>query len=329
LVLGAGETARLLIRKLHERPELGMKPVACLDDDDEKLGDCAGVPVPGGLSMAPEIAESHGIRRLVVAMPGVERSRLVAIVERNGAPFRRITVIPDLFGLASLSVSPHDMGGVLGLEVRQNLLNPVNRVVKRTLDTLVAAVVGLAALPVMLVAAVWIKRVSPGPVFYTQVRDGHWGRQIPVRKLRSMHPGADELLDRHLSHNPAARAEWLRFYKLRDDPRVLPRIGHFLRRTSLDELPQLWSVIRGEMSLVGPRPFPDYHLDRFDPEFRRFRARVRPGLTGLWQVSARGEGDLTLQQELDTYYIRNWSLWLELDILARTVGVVLRGRGAY
>jgi Undecaprenyl-phosphate galactose phosphotransferase WbaP len=329
LVLGAGETGRLVIRNLQARPELGLKPVCCLDDDPEKQGEYRGVPVPGGIELAPRIAAACRIRHLLVAMPGVERGRLVEILERYGAPFARVIVIPNLFGMATLWVTAHDMGGVLGLEVRQNLLVPMNRAVKRAIDLALAWLLGLLTLPAVALAALWIRLASPGPVFYTQWRAGVAGRPIRVRKLRTMHPGADGLLAEHLESSPGAREEWERYFKLRRDPRVIPGIGALLRRTSLDELPQLWSVIAGEMSLVGPRPFPDYHLDRFTPEFRALRARVRPGLTGLWQVSARSDGDLAVQQELDTYYIRNWSLWLELYILARTAGVVLRGRGAY
>jgi lipopolysaccharide/colanic/teichoic acid biosynthesis glycosyltransferase len=144
-----------------------------------------------------------------------------------------------------------------------------------------------------------------------------------------MYPKADLMLEAHLAADPDAQEEWNRFCKLRKDPRILPGVGHFLRKTSLDELPQLWNVLKGEMSLVGPRPFPSYHNRRFDPDVHSLRVQVTPGLTGLWQVSARSDGDLEVQAALDAYYIRNWSLWLDLYILIRTVRTVLAQEGSY
>ena len=143
------------------------------------------------------------------------------------------------------------------------------------------------------------------------------------------YPDAERMLTRHLAENHEAHAEWEQFCKLKNDPRILPGIGRLLRKTSMDEIPQLWNILRGEMSLVGPRPFPSYHNERFEPEFRSLRTQVRPGLTGMWQVSARSNGDLAVQMSLDSYYIRNWSLWLDLYILMRTARVVLSGDGAY
>ena len=329
LILGAGSTARALIADLRARPAIGMKPVACLDDDMRRLGECAGVPVPGPLSLAPDLARRLGVRHAIIAMPGVEGRTLVSILERWGGSFSSVIVIPNLFGMATLWVSIREMGGVLGLEVRQNLLIPFNRWLKRGVDFGLAVLLGLAALPFLGVAALWIRLSSGGSAFYYQTRGGQHGRAIRVWKLRTMHAGAEDLLSHHLSEFPEARDEWQRYFKLKKDPRILPGIGHLLRRTSLDELPQLWNVLRGEMSLVGPRPFPEYHLERFEPEFRSLRAKVAPGLTGLWQVSARSNGDLKMQEALDTYYIRNWSPWLDLHILARTVRAVIFSEGAY
>jgi lipopolysaccharide/colanic/teichoic acid biosynthesis glycosyltransferase len=218
---------------------------------------------------------------------------------------------------------------VLGLEVKKNLLVPGNRLLKRLLDYAIAAPVFLASLPVLAVAAGWIKMASPGPVLFRQEREGPKGKRIMMLKLRTMHLDAERLLAEYLERNPEEKLNWLRFFKLKNDPRVLPRIGWFLRRYSLDELPQLWNVLRGEMSLVGPRPFPYYHLDQFPASFRNLRASVMPGVTGLWQVTARSDGDLKVQEVEDTYYIRNWSPWLDIYILLRTVHTVLTAKGAY
>ncbi len=329
IVLGAGDVAEALIARLHSHPEMGLRPVVCLDDEAEGKGECAGVPVAGPLSMAPALARALKIRHVLVAMPEVDREDLVWMLDDWGTVFRHVILIPDLFGIASLWVSARDLGGVLGLELRQNLLVPLNRWTKRAVDIAGALILGALALPVLAAAALWIKLTCRGGLIYRQEREGEGGRSLQILKLRTMHMDAEALLMCVLSGSPQARAEWARCFKLKKDPRVLPGVGNFLRRTSLDELPQLWCVLKGEMSLVGPRPFPRYHLEGFGSRFRALRGRVKPGLTGLWQVSDRADGDLEVQEALDTYYIRNWSLWLDLYILARTVRAVLWPRGAY
>lgn len=329
VVIGSGPIARRLAESLAEKPSYGLKPVAFSEGWLEARS--AQEPVTGVLELFSEQARRQHwrIKTAILAPNGLSPDKLRQLLERLETSFERLIIVPDVIGLPSLWVSPKDLSGVLGLEVRQNLLVPANRWIKRAMDLVLASLAAVISLPLVAIAAIWIKCASSGPVFFVQQREGLRGKPIRVRKLRTMHPDADALLLRHLAADPEARRQWERHFKLRRDPRVIPVIGTLLRRTSLDEVPQLWSVLKGEMSLVGPRPFPFYHLDRFDSSFRTLRRRVLPGLTGLWQVSARSDGDLEVQESLDTYYIRNWSLWLDLYILARTVCAVLSGRGAY
>ncbi|HTA42235.1 MAG TPA: undecaprenyl-phosphate galactose phosphotransferase WbaP, partial [Bryobacteraceae bacterium] len=329
MILGAGETARRVIRNLTSYHMLGYRPVACLDDDPEKQGVCEGVPVIGSLGDARAIASQYRIDYALIAMPGMPTSKLTTHLRTWSTVFRNILIIPDLFGIASLWIETRDLGGVLGLEIRHNLLKPANRWIKRTIDILVSAFGLILMAPFVPIVTLWIRISSPGRAFFVQEREGVNGKPIQILKFRTMYTNAEDMLERHLVANPADRAEWDQFCKLKKDPRVIPGIGTLLRKTSLDEIPQLWNILAGEMSLVGPRPFPGYHNSRFDAEFRLLRTQVRPGLTGMWQVSARSDGDLGVQQSLDSYYIRNWSLWLDLYLLVRTIRVVLSGQGAY
>jgi len=326
VVLGATRTGVDLVERLRRQKHIGLIPVAVLDDDhttpDHEHPD---VPVVGPLSMAGWFRDR--VHTAVVAMPRMGQARLARLLEELSFP--RVIVIPDFSDLQSQWITPLDMGGTLGLELKRNLLLGRNWAIKRVLDYILVVPLFLFSLPIIGVLALWIKKVSPGPAFYTQEREGIDGRVIRVWKLRTMYPNAEQVLERHLDQSAEAREEWSRFFKLKRDPRILPGVGHFMRKTSLDELPQLWNVLKGEMSLVGPRPFPAYHLECFDTEFRRLRQRVLPGLTGLWQVSERSNGDLTVQRSLDTYYIRNWSIWQDIYLLVATLRAVLLSRGAY
>jgi len=200
---------------------------------------------------------------------------------------------------------------------------------KRALDILLGLPLFVLSLPILGLLALCIKCVNRGPAFYTQERIGLGNRPIRIWKLRTMYVDSEQRLKAHLAASAKADEEWRRHFKLRRDPRILPFIGSFLRRSSLDELPQLWNVLCGQMSLVGPRPLPQYHVSHFRRDLRVLRHSVLPGLTGLWQVSARSDADLDVQQMLDAHYIRSWSIWLDLYLLVRTVDAVVSGRGAY
>jgi Undecaprenyl-phosphate galactose phosphotransferase WbaP len=224
-------------------------------------------------------------------------------------------------------VEARDLSGILGLEVHQRLLLPGSRMVKRTLDLVFVVVCGVVALPLVAIIAAVIKLTSPGPVFYGQRRYGRGGGPFIAWKFRSMVANANQVLDQHLSSDPRLRNEWNLTQKLRLDPRVTP-FGRFLRQTSLDELPQLWNILIGEMSLVGPRPIVASEIARYGADFALYK-KVTPGLTGMWQVSGRNLLSYEQRIGFDLYYVRNWSIWLDLHILARTVKTVLRGDGAY
>ncbi len=327
VVLGAGKTGKMLVQALQKEKRFGLKPVAVLDDDPEKHGTLLDVPVLGRVEEVVKIRRSHSITYCLVAMPGVPREKLREMIERYGQKFPHLLIVPNLFGFSSLWVSAREVGGILCLEVRQNLLRPWPRVLKRLLD-LVGAVVGGAILsPFLGLLALLIKLDSSGPVLFAHERLGKRGRHFKALKFRTMHRGAEEELQELLKKNPGFSEEFNSFYKLRTDPRIT-RMGKFLRKYSLDELPQLWNVFKGEMSLVGPRPIVDEEL----PKMKGFEGtilQVLPGITGIWQVSGRNDIGWDERVELNLYYVRNWSPWLDLYLLARTVGVVLRGKGAY
>ena len=188
-------------------------------------------------------------------------------------------------------------------------------------------VFSVVAVPLIVAIAGLIKLTSPGPAFFGQRRYGRKGEPFMAWKFRSMATDASQALEQCLAADPALREEWRKTHKLRNDPRVT-RIGRFLRRTSLDELPQLWNILRGQMSFVGPRPIVAEEIARYGGSYSVYK-KVTPGLTGLWQVSGRNNTSYEQRVDLDLYYVRNWSLWLDLHVLARTVKVVVLGDGAY
>jgi Undecaprenyl-phosphate galactose phosphotransferase WbaP len=327
VVLGAGKTGEMVIRTLKRRPGIGLKPVLVLDDDPKKHGYLLDVPVIGGIELAPLVARRRQIPYAIVAMPGVPRDRLLKLIERYGHTFAHLLVIPDLFGFSSLWVAAKDMGGMLGLELRQQLLLPGPRLAKFLIDLLATLIGGMVILPFIGLIAALIRLDSPGPIFYGQTRIGYNGRPFKAWKFRSMVQNADRVLDEYLIRHPELKDAWEQDHKLRNDPRVT-RVGRFLRQTSLDELPQLWNILRGEMSLVGPRPIVDEEIWRYGDKFTLY-TKVTPGLTGLWQVSGRNNLPYEERVNLDAYYVRNWSVWLDVYILIRTIWVVASGEGAY
>jgi lipopolysaccharide/colanic/teichoic acid biosynthesis glycosyltransferase len=199
---------------------------------------------------------------------------------------------------------------------------------KRLLDVAGASILLVLTLPLMALCALLIRMRSAGPVIFAQTRVGRHGRPFTMFKLRTMHVDAEGILERHLAAS-SDRLEWMRYRRLRDDPRIIAGVGHRARRLSLDELPQFWNVVRGDMSLVGPRPLEPSLRERHSRDAWERRLSVRPGMTGLWQVSGRSDTDIAVLLRIDADYVERWSLWSDVVILCRTPGVVLSRRGAY
>lgn len=329
VVLGTGSIAEHTVASLQQALTLGYRPIAVLGGSEERPagGTVGGVPLVGPVELADRYAD-QGVR-IAIMVDGPEEQWSTTRLAHLQARFREVLWVHRSGELPVEGVRLKNLGGVVGVEYINQLLLPRNRILKRAIDLLLGSLLAVLTLPILALAALLVRLGSAGPVFYGQRREGRRGRPIRVWKLRTMYPDAERRLTTALAADPELLAEWSVQFKLANDPRIVPGIGHFLRRFSLDELPQLWQVVAGTLSLVGPRPFPPYHLERYDPAILELRRRVRPGVTGLWQVKVRSNGDLDLQQSHDAYYIRNWSLWMDLYVLARTAGAVLAGRGAH
>lgn len=322
---GAGES---VVRSLANNPEIGLRVVAIFDNHLPRGSYLHGVPVMGATADAIAFARREGVSRAIIAMPDQTPDTMLRLLDLQGTAFSRIFVVPGLNGLSALGIEIRDMSRTLTLELKKNLLMAGPRAAKRTIDLALAAGALLCLGPVMLAIALLIKLESRGgPALYRQNRVGFGQGQFFVWKFRTMVPDADRVLSAYLMKHPELRAEWERDHKMRRDPRVT-RIGRFLRKTSLDELPQLVNVLRGEMSLVGPRPIVNGEISKYGDSFALY-TQVIPGLTGLWQVSGRNLTTYKERVELDNYYVRNWSPWLDIYVLARTVKVVVTGYGAY
>lgn len=328
VIYGESSATRRIVATLRAEASLGYIPVAVVDDLRLSGPPSSGEEVEGLPQVLDPRREGIYADVAVFMMQGRSRHQVVEMIEGPLAGYRHIVMIPDIDESPSLWVKPRDMGGVLGLEVTSNLLDLWARTVKRIADMFFCILTFLLWMPLMgmIATLVWLQdRKNP---FFRQERIGQNGRAFKMLKFRTMHVNAEKILENRLESDPAFREQWEQGFKLREDPRITP-MGRFLRKTSLDELPQLVNVLRNEMSLVGPRPLPRYHHDMLPERVCRLRERVKPGMTGMWQVSGRSEAGNEGLVKWDAYYVRNWSVWLDIVIMVRTLRVVLTGRGAF
>ena len=329
LIIGAGKTAALLARAMTRDIGMAYRIVGLLEDKKPEPGILEDFPVLGTFAEAEKVIEETGVRHAFIAAPGMPQEDLAALIYRVQPLVKNLGVIPNLVGVAMGSVEIERLYDerLVMLRLKNNLARPMNRFLKTAFDYIVTILGTVAVSPILLFIALWIYKDSPGPVIFRHTRIGKDGKPFACYKFRSMCVDAKERLETLLETDPAAREEWERDFKLKNDPRIT-KSGAFLRKTSLDELPQIFNVLKGEMSLVGPRPIIAEELPRYG-EFKEDYLMVRPGITGMWQVSGRSDIDYEERVRLDSWYVRNWNLWLDIVLLFKTFYVVLARKGAY
>lgn len=324
LIVGGGEVGRTVIRTIVARPELGFQIVGLVDDNPDKgHTDIGRVKGLGDLNKLPEIVDHEGIDQVIITLPWMHHRKIMGIVHECERKRVQARIVPDLFQMSLSRVNVDDLGGVPLIGVHKTTISRGKRIVKRAIDVVLATVGGVLALPLMAILACAIRLDSSGPAVFRQLRVGKGGRQFWCYKFRSMHEGAEDERDRLEALNERDGAA----FKIKDDPRRT-RVGRWLRRSSMDELPQIYNVLRGDMSLVGPRPPLPEEVTQYEA-WQLCRLEVAPGITGLWQVSGRSNLTFDDQCLLDIYYIENWSPYLDIKILLRTVPVVFTGDGAF
>mgnify|MGYP001034671410 CR=1 FL=1 len=324
LIVGAGEIGQGVANKMVMEKEIGYNAVGFLDDDPEKIGrSFHGIPViDSTVNMKKKIRELN-IDEVIVATSRLPQQKVLDIItecETEGVEFK---LVPGILEIIASRVSADEIGGVPLLSVKEIRLLGFNAALKRLVDIIVSFVAILILSPFILLIAIAIKLNSSGPVLFTQKRVGKDGKVFNLYKFRSMIVGAEAMFESVVAEKGG---DIIRF-KAADDPRIT-RVGKIIRKFSIDEIPQLINILIGDMSLVGPRPPVPIEVERYTPWHKK-RLRVRPGLTGLWQVSGRSELPFEDMVRLDIYYIENWSLWMDFRIILRTIPTVLFGSGAY
>ena len=323
VIIGSGTTARHLAKKLETHTEYGLRLIGFFTDEDQTI---PGLPRLGSLKDLPSFAQTRPVRYTIIAQDESDIDSIDHLIKKYGTLFPHVLFIPKPFTHSSSWITPKDLGGTLGLELRHNLQIPHIYFTKRCIDfglTLLCLPAGCLAMGLI---ALLVKLDSPGPVFFRHQRVGKNRKPITIYKFRTMTQNATTQLDQLLIEQADLQAEWDTYGKLENDPRIT-RIGRWLRKTSLDELPQLFNILQGKLVLVGPRPVIEKELALYGDDQDLFD-RVIPGLTGLWQVSGRNNLGYTDRIRLDNYYTNNWSVWLDLYILSKTIFAVLFRNGA-
>ena len=329
LIIGAGKTAELLVQGIKNDAGMGYKIIGLLEDNKVEQGILENYPVLGKFSDAEQVIAKYNINHVFIAAPGLEQGNLTKLIYKVQPLVKSMGVIPNLVGVPMGGIEAESLFNekLMLLRLKNNLARPINRWIKTIFDYVLTITGTIAISPILIIIALWIYKDSPGPVIFKHRRIGKNGKEFNCYKFRSMCVDAKERLEQLLKTDPEAKAEWEKDFKLKNDPRIT-KSGAFLRKTSLDELPQIFNVLKGEMSLVGPRPIIRDEMIRYG-EYINDYLMVKPGITGMWQVSGRSDTDYKQRVQLDSWYVRNWSVWLDVMLLWRTVKIVFQCKGAY
>lgn len=325
IIIGAGKTAEKFVKAFS----MNYNIVGFVEDDATRPL-LKKYPCLGRFEDAEQILQAHPVQEVILATPGLSKKEQVKIFYRVQPFVRNVSVIPNIFGvpIGNVDIESSIDDRLLVLKTSNNLKSHGNQILKRAFDLVVGSAIAICILPVLAVLAIMIRLDSNGPAFYNAARIGKGGKTFKCYKFRSMYQNADRILLDFLGKHPEAEQEWKEFQKLRgDDPRVT-KVGKFIRKYSLDELPQIFNVIKGEMSLVGPRPYLPREKEKIG-NYLPVICMTTPGITGLWQVSGRNDISFNGRLQLDSWYVRNWSLWQDIVLLFKTIGVVCGKKGAY
>ena len=314
------DNGNFIIDKMLKNKYLGYHPAVIIDSNASGPREYVGIPVFAPDSKVTEIIRKHNIKQAIICDYHGEMGDIMS-------SFRYTISVSKNQSFFTSTQQIKDIAGIIGFASIHNLTFRGNLILKRLIDIIAIVLCLPLLLPVFIILTLLVKLTSRGPAFYAHKRVGKNGKEIKCWKFRSMCINSQEILEKILATDPVRRAEWEKDRKFQDDPRVT-KFGKFLRRTSLDELPQLFNILAGDMSLVGPRPVTEPELIKYG-KYKDYVLSVVPGLTGMWQVSGRSDTGYEERISYDTYYIQNWSIWLDIWILIKTVYVVLKGRGAY
>lgn len=329
LIVGAGKTAELVVQQILRDSGMRYRVVGFLEDRHPVNTPIHGFPVLGGFEDMEKVIQETGVRTVLIAAPGLPQDDLSDLIYRAQSLVKQVDVVPNLVAVPMSNVTAESFfdAKIMVLHIRNNLASPWNQLLKRIFDLALSFIGIIILLPFFLILGILIKIDSPGPCIYKRWVVGKNRHKFGFYKFRTMCINSDEVLRDLLNSNQEAREEFNKYYKLRDDPRIT-RLGKFLRKTSLDELPQLFNVLLGQMSLIGPRPITENEVPRYGNYIYEY-FKVRPGISGLWQVSGRSNIDYQERVQMDTWYVHNWSVWLDMVLLWRTVAVVVKHKGAY